>query len=230
MKKGKSRNKRKKTRSRLLWIAIAVIGIAAVISAVCVAGMLATKENAWKTPEELLVEYMDHIPKQEYEEMYAMLHIEASGNVSQEDFVTRNSAIYEGIEVQNIAVQIIAYDEEQMTVTYQTSFDTVAGTISFVNMLLLRYEIAKNRGFGDELELAILAKMMLAEYYEPDFYKALPNHLDSEGKWDEVPEILADIKTMVEDKKTVEAKERWYDLNKIWKWITTEPEITDNVK
>ena len=72
MKKGKSRNKRKKTRSRLLWIAIAVIGIAAVISAVCVAGMLATKENAWKTPEELLVEYMDHIPKQEYEEMYAI--------------------------------------------------------------------------------------------------------------------------------------------------------------
>ena len=72
MKKGKSRNKRKKTRSRLLWIAIAVIGIAAVISAVCVAGMLATKENIWRTPEELLVEYMDHITKQEYEEMYGL--------------------------------------------------------------------------------------------------------------------------------------------------------------
>ena len=136
MKKGKSRNKRKKTRSRLLWIAIAVIGMAAVISAVCVAGMLASKENVWKTPEELLVEYMEHIPKQEYEKMYAMLHIEASGNVSQEDFVTRNSAIYEGIEVQNMAIQIIAYDEEQMTVTYQTAFDTVAGTISFENEAL----------------------------------------------------------------------------------------------
>ena len=136
MKKGKRRNKRKKTRSRLLWIAIAVIGIAAVISAVCVAGMLATKENAWRTPEELLVEYMDHIPKQEYEEMYAMLHIEASGNVSQEKFVTRNSAIYEGIEARNMAVQIIAYDEEQMSVTYQTAFDTVAGTISFENEAL----------------------------------------------------------------------------------------------
>ena len=136
MKKRKSRNKRKKTRSRLLWIASAAIGIAAVISAVCVAGMLATKENAWKTPEELLVEYMDHIPKQEYEEMYAMLHIEASGNVSQEKFVTRNSAIYEGIEARNMAVQIIAYDEEQMSVTYQTAFDTVAGTISFENEAL----------------------------------------------------------------------------------------------
>ena len=98
MKKGKSRNKRKKTRSRLLWIAIAVIGIAAVISAVCVAGMLETKENAWRTPEELLVEYMYHIPKKEYEEIYAMLHVEASGSISQEDFIKRNSAIYEGIE------------------------------------------------------------------------------------------------------------------------------------
>ena len=128
MKRGKSRHKRKK--SRLLWIAIAVIGMAAITVAVCVAGMF-KKEDVWKTPEELLVEYMNHIPAQEYEQMYAMLHIEASGNVSQEDFIKRNSAIYEGIEIQNMAVEIIAYDEEQLTVTYQTSFDTVAGEISF---------------------------------------------------------------------------------------------------
>ena len=91
------------------------------------------KGGCGKTPEELLVEYMNHIPAQEYEQMYAMLHIEASGNVSQEDFIKRNSAIYEGIEIQNMAVEIIAYDEEQLTVTYQTSFDTVAGEISFEN-------------------------------------------------------------------------------------------------
>lgn len=130
MKKGKSRHKRKI--SRLLWIAIAVIGMAAITVAVCVAGMF-KKEDVWKTPEELLVEYMNHIPAQEYEQMYVMLHIEASGNVSQEDFIKRNSAIYEGIEIQNMAVEIIAYDEEQLTVTYQTSFDTVAGEISFEN-------------------------------------------------------------------------------------------------
>ena len=130
MKKGKSRHKRKK--SRLLWIAIAVIGMAAITVAVCVAELF-KKEDVWKTPEELLVEYMNHIPAQEYEQMYKMLHIEASGNVSQEDFIKRNSAIYEGIEIQNMAVEIIAYDEEQLTVTYQTSFDTVAGEISFEN-------------------------------------------------------------------------------------------------
>lgn len=97
----------------------------------------------------------------------------------------------------------------------------------FINMLLLRYEISKNRGFGDELELAVLAKMMLAEHYETDFYKELPNHLDSEGKWNEVPEILADIKAMIEEQKAIEGKERWYDLNNIWKWLYYDPEITD---
>lgn len=132
MKKGKSRRKQKKGRSRRLWIVFAVIGTAVVTVTVCIAGMR-TKGSERKTPEELLVEYMDHIPKQEYEQMYAMLHIEASGNLSQEEFVKRNSAIYEGIEVQNMTVEILAYDEEQITVTYRTSFDTAAGNISFEN-------------------------------------------------------------------------------------------------
>lgn len=96
----------------------------------------------------------------------------------------------------------------------------------FINMLLLRYEIAKNRGYDDELELAILAKMMLVEYYETDFYKALPSHLDSEGKWDEIPEILEEIKAMAEGNETIEEKERWYDFKKIYKWLAAEPEIT----
>ena len=45
----------------------------------------------------------------------------------------RNSAIYEGIEVDNMEIEVTAYDEERKAVTYQTSFDTVAGNISFEN-------------------------------------------------------------------------------------------------
>ena len=62
------------------------------------------------SPEELLVEYMNHIPEQKYEEMYAMLNIEASRNISQDDFVKRNSAIYEGIEVDNMEIEVTAYE------------------------------------------------------------------------------------------------------------------------
>ena len=69
--KGKSRQKRKKKRSRLLWIGIAAIGMTMATAAICVVGML-TKRNDWKLPEELLVEYMGHVPRKEYEQMYAV--------------------------------------------------------------------------------------------------------------------------------------------------------------
>lgn len=52
----------------------------------------------------------------------------------------------------------------------------------FINMLLLRTEIAKNRGFDpNDLKMAVLAKMMLIEQYNNDFYKALADELDEEG-------------------------------------------------
>ena len=109
-----------------------MLGITFIGAIVCI-GILYRKQNTLVSPEELLVEYMNHIPKQEYEEMYAMLNIEASRNISQDDFVKRNSAIYQGIEVDNMEIEVTAYDEERKAVTYQTSFDTVAGNISFEN-------------------------------------------------------------------------------------------------
>lgn len=50
----------------------------------------------------------------------------------------------------------------------------------FVNMLLLRTEVAHNRGFN-ELEMAILAKMMLAEQYNDELYKAIASELRDDG-------------------------------------------------
>ncbi len=97
----------------------------------------------------------------------------------------------------------------------------------FINMLILRYEVAKNRGFGDDLDMKILAKLMLAENYWPDFYKELPNHLNVEGKWEELPDIIEDIRKMVEENEKIELKERWFDLNEVWQWIGAEPIIVD---
>lgn len=52
----------------------------------------------------------------------------------------------------------------------------------FINMLLLRNEIAQNRGFdANDLQMAVLAKMMLAEQYNSEFYKALAGELDENG-------------------------------------------------
>lgn len=84
-------------------------------------------------PEELLITYMNFIAEQKYEEMYEMIDVEESGNISKEDFIKRNSAIYEGIEAQNIKVEIVSYNNEQSMVTYRTTLDTVAGNIGFEN-------------------------------------------------------------------------------------------------
>lgn len=135
--KRKSRRKRRQNRRKIIFLIAAVIVLGSITIGIALHRIVSeSKENTAKSPEELLVEYMDHIPKQEYEEMYAMIDIEASNYISQEDFIKRNSAIYEGIEVQNMIVDSVVYDAEQNKVTYQTSFDTIAGNISFENSAL----------------------------------------------------------------------------------------------
>ena len=130
--KGRNRRRRKKKQSKLRLITVVLTGM--IIIGTAIYGICFLRKSVVRTsPEELLVQYMNYIPKQEYEQMYAMLNVEASGNISQEDFIKRNSAIYKGIELQNMVIEISAYDEEQKIVTYRTSFDTVAGNINFEN-------------------------------------------------------------------------------------------------
>lgn len=125
--KKQQRRKRRRFPFMLGLLGAAVIGVAAY------AGVLFWRSASWTSPETLLTEYMAHIPAGEYEEMYAMLDTEASGGITQEEFVQRNSAIYEGIELQNLQVEVTGFDEGSKTVTYQSAFDTAAGPVSFEN-------------------------------------------------------------------------------------------------
>lgn len=129
------RHRRKRRGRGLLQIALAVIGAAAV-SMMIYFIVHSVKMRNTPSPEELLAEYMSHIPAQEYEQMYEMINVEASNNITQEDFIKRNSAIYEGIEVQSFEVTVTGYDEEKETVSYETTLDTMAGSISFENEAL----------------------------------------------------------------------------------------------
>lgn len=133
--------KRKRKRGRRKKI-IFISCIAAVLAGVMTAGIalclsyFSSKEEAGASPEELLAQYMEHIPRKEYDYMYSMLDVEASKHVSWEEFLKRNSAIYEGIEAKNLKVTDIVYDKERKIVTYHTTMDTVAGTVSFENEAL----------------------------------------------------------------------------------------------
>lgn len=131
MAKRKTRSRRKRAK-RFLWIITGIL--AAITSGMAVFMLILAKQESIITkPDELLVTYMSYIQEKKYEEMYQMLDVETSGQISEEDFIKRNSAIYEGIEIQNMTTAIISYNEERNVVQYQTAFDTVAGNISFEN-------------------------------------------------------------------------------------------------
>lgn len=130
----RNRRKRRKKLNRLRWTAIALIGLAGIAAVIYLYGACFFAEKAEAdSPEELLLQYMEHISRGEYEEMYEMLDVELSGGISQEDFVKRNAAIYEGIEAENITVKILEWREREQVVVYDISFDTAAGPVHFKN-------------------------------------------------------------------------------------------------
>ena len=125
--------KRKKGR-KTAGILFAVLFVAALVTLGAV--LLLRKKPEQISPEDLLLTYMNCILQKDYDTMYNMLDMEASGNISREDFVKRNSAIYEGIEASDLAVEITGYDKETSTVSYSTTMHTLAGEIAFDNTAL----------------------------------------------------------------------------------------------
>ncbi len=126
----KRKSKRRRRKNKILWVLMICMGISAIT--LCATKFIGIRKDR-TTPEEVLLKYMGYIQEQNYIAMYQLIDVEASGQISEEDFVKRNSAIYEGIEVQNMAVTILSCDMEKNVVRYQTDFDTVAGEISFEN-------------------------------------------------------------------------------------------------
>lgn len=126
----KRKSKRRRRENKILWVLMICMGISAIT--LCATKFIGIRKDR-TTPEEVLLKYMGYIQEQNYTAMYQLIDVEASGQISEEDFVKRNSAIYEGIEVQNMAVTILSCDMEKNVVRYQTEFDTVAGEISFEN-------------------------------------------------------------------------------------------------
>ncbi|MEG2013431.1 MAG: Qat anti-phage system ATPase QatA [Anaerovoracaceae bacterium] len=120
----------------------------------------------------------------------------------------------------------------------------------FLNMLLLRKQMADARGFGEMVLIPILAKLMLAEYYFPNQYKEIAVLTDDNGKCpllDEFEKLVLDseLKIGVESEsdgisvfKAVSREEPipeptkldkhiigWCKDKNFSKWVTSEPAL-----
>mgnify|MGYP005766466297 FL=1 len=114
-------------------VLVLIVIIAAIIACVVIFNM--PKEK----PEDVLNSYISMINDKNYEGLYSMISTESKQNISQEDFLTRNENIYEGIDAVNINIEIqeISNNGNETEIQYKESMDTSAGKIEFTNTATL---------------------------------------------------------------------------------------------
>lgn len=130
------KEKKQNHKSRGAGIKLSVLLCIVILSCLagCVSYLMHVRELEREKPGKLLTEYMEHIEKQEYEEMYAMTTLEGKKGSDKEAFIERNSKIYEGMEARDVKLSGIVIGEKEdqkVSVTYHMAFETVGGEVSF---------------------------------------------------------------------------------------------------
>lgn len=126
-----------------------IIGIVvAIVLIVIVGGIVVFVQNKNKSkPEDIWQKYISCINDRNYEEMYNMITEESKQTISQEDFISRNKNIYEGIDMTDMKIEITGIEEQDKTTTkisYNSTMNTEAGEISFSNQVKLNKDKEKD--------------------------------------------------------------------------------------
>lgn len=149
---------------RTVLIVCAVIAAVLVLAAagVILWNMFRNREKA----EDTVKEYFSYLSEGKYDQMYALLDSESRSAYSEEDFISRNQNIYEGIGASDIRVDVPEDEdsrrEDTEVVTYSTSMDTSAGEIDFDNQMTL-----KKNGEGEyriDWDSTLIFPSLLEEY------------------------------------------------------------------
>ena len=127
----------------VIWIIVAIVVIATAI--VSIATFVLTRKS--NKPEDIFKQYVQYINEQKYDEMYAMLTEDSKNKISQDDFVSRNKNIYDGIDMTDMQIQVTSVEEENSTtskISYNQEMNTDAGKVEFQNTVRL----SKNKEKG----------------------------------------------------------------------------------
>ena len=122
-------------KKKILIILVIVLLIAAV------GGFLYYK-NSKDKPEEILNEYISKINDEKYNEMYELLDEKSKQKITEEDFVSRNKKIYQGIDMSNMTIEIkdIKKSGPKRVIIYNTKMEASGGEITFDNEITLNKE------------------------------------------------------------------------------------------
>ena len=133
--KEKSPKTKKGSSKKTVVITIIVLLIVAIAITCGVVYMNTPKEKS----EDVLAKYFSLLNEKNYTELYSLISSESKNKISEEDFITRNQNIYEGIDAVNIKIEITNKEKENNTekISYNEEMSTSAGNISFTNTVNL---------------------------------------------------------------------------------------------
>lgn len=98
----------------------------------------------------------------------------------------------------------------------------------FLNSMMLRHAIAEERGFGSDVQRPVLAKIMLAERFYPDFYEQIARLTasTSNGK----PEAIEQLEKLVRNSPTEEGDKNVASEKETKKTRTKSPAIAPEIE
>ena len=114
---------------------IGIISVIVIIVLIAIIIFIGNKQNE-KKAKETLTDFISLINEKNYASMYEKI---VNSNMSQEDFITRNKNIYEGIESQDIKVEIskIEKQDNNYKIDYTETMFTKAGEVKFDNNVIV---------------------------------------------------------------------------------------------
>ena len=108
----------------------------------------------------------------------------------------------------------------------------------FINTMMLRLAIAEERGFRDELNISVLAKIMLAERFAPELYDAIARGSANTGASEDLSaleavvlqELSGELETKSADGKSKKPSmgaslPDWPNLEWAKQWVAIEPPL-----
>ncbi|WP_417323358.1 Qat anti-phage system ATPase QatA [Erythrobacter aureus] len=110
----------------------------------------------------------------------------------------------------------------------------------FINTMMLRLAIAEERGFRDELNISVLAKIMLAERFAPELYDAMARGSANTGASEELAALEAAVAASSAglETKSADGKESaplaeaalpdWPNIEWAKQWAAIDPPLAEN--
>lgn len=112
-------------------------GIAGIVAAVAIVAVAAYfLFSGGSKPESVLLSYTDLLKEGKYKEMYSLISSDAKKKWKEEDFITRNKNIYEGIDASDFSMEIKDSSDtgdDGSEISYHVRMKSAAGTIDFDN-------------------------------------------------------------------------------------------------